>query len=50
MDGSINENINPFSDLNLAKELKKDPMANFGRAERVSRDKYDHEAMEVVDT
>ncbi len=24
MDGSINENINPFSDLNLAKELKKD--------------------------
>ena len=23
-DGSINENINPFSDLNLAKELKKD--------------------------
>ena len=22
MDGSINENINPFSDLNLAKELK----------------------------
>ena len=24
IDGSINENINPFSDLNLAKELKKD--------------------------
>tara|TARA_S200000501_G_scaffold63113_1_gene53963 strand:+ start:843 stop:1574 length:732 start_codon:yes stop_codon:yes gene_type:complete len=24
MDGSINEKINPFSDLNLAKELKKD--------------------------
>jgi Na+-transporting NADH:ubiquinone oxidoreductase subunit C len=24
MDGSINENINPFSDLNLAKELKKE--------------------------
>ena len=24
MDGSVNENINPFSDLNLAKELKKD--------------------------
>ena len=24
MDGSINENINPFYDLNLAKELKKD--------------------------
>ena len=24
IDGSINENINPFSDLNLARELKKD--------------------------
>ena len=24
IDGTINENINPFSDLNLAKEIKKD--------------------------
>ena len=24
MDGTINESLNPFSDLNLAKELKKD--------------------------
>ena len=33
-----------------AKEMKKDPMENFGRAERVAREKYDHEAMEVVGT
>merc|ERR1712032_1392323 len=33
-----------------AKEMKKDPMANMGRAERVSRDSYDHAAKEVVNT
>ena len=33
-----------------AKEDKKDPMQNFGRAERESRTKYDHEAAEVVAT
>ena len=30
--------------------MKKDPMQNFGRAERRSRDKYDAEAKQVVDT